>query len=528
MSTPGEMLDALSREARNRLGGTRPREAEGARVYRGRTVEELIPQIERELGSDAIILRRREGLAGGFLGFFQHQSIELEAMPGAPGVDLYDEAEPTPPPSYSPVGEAAPPAQPSAPMPAWGPESPPAWGPESPPATQLPPAPPPPGAAAALGAATSPAPPPSAPYAPVSAPPYAPVSVPPFVPAPPLRPQPVGGPYVTAHLAALARAGAPPASFALPPRAAPERRPPAPEPVDFQHLLPRERAPLESSRRSFEAARPAFEAQAPRPREHLTVAPGSHARARAGVERSLQRFGVSEELCAELIDAAVAHALPLAPRAGLAKAVRSIFAQRIPVLAPLPTAGAAIVLVGAGGAGKTTCCATLLEAYRSGSSLSASYATLLRSPTRGEMQMLLSPKLLKPTGAGTPKARRALASAREGGVAVIDTPSVSPADRGTIRELSQLLGELSPERIIVALPVTLGAGAARQLLEALEPLGAHALVLTHADETDQIGVAVEAACRFGLAPEYMLDRGRVAPWRLSRIDPAGLVARLLQ
>jgi flagellar biosynthesis GTPase FlhF len=309
-----------------------------------------------------------------------------------------------------------------------------------------------------------------------------------------------------------------------------------PEPVDFQDLLPRELAPLEPSRRAFEPVRPAFqpprpafEAEAPRPAaERRTVAPGSHARARAGVQRSLRRFGVSEELALELIEAAIAHTLPLAPRAGLAKAVSTAFAERIPVAEPLPTEGAAIVLVGAGGAGKTTCCATLLEAYRSGSSLNASYATLLRSPTHGQLQMLLSPQLMKPTAAGTPKAQRALKRARQGGLAVIDTPSVSPADRAAIRDLGQLLGELAPERIIVALPVTLGAAAARQLLEALKPLQAHALALTHADETDQIGVAVEAACRFGLAPEYLLDRGRAVPWRLSRIDPPGLVARLLQ
>lgn len=501
------MLEALSREARSRLGGggALGRAAEGARVYRGRTVEELIPRIERELGADAIILRRREGLAGGVLGFFQRQYVEIEAMPGAPGVDVYDEPDPTPPPSYAPVSEAPPAAPPPPTGAAYVPES--RGAPEVARAPESPHAPEPPRA---------PEPPPPPPPSPAPA-------------------APVGGPYVTAHLAALARAGAPPSSFTLPPRAAPERRPRVPEPVDFQDLLPRELAPLEPSRRAFEpsrpafaAARPAFEAEAPRPSaERRTVAPGSHARARAGVQRSLRRFGVSEELAVELIEAAIAHTLPLAPRSGLAKAVRMTFAERIPIAEPLPTAGAAIVLVGAGGAGKTTCCATLLEAYRSGSSLSASYATLLRGPS-SQLQMLLSPQLMKPTAAGAPKALRALKRARAGGLAVIDTPSVSPADRGAIRELGLLLGELAPERIVVALPVTLGAAAARQLLEALEPLGAHALALTHADETDQIGVAIEAACRFGLAPEYMLERGRSAPWRLSRIDPPGLAARLLQ
>jgi len=502
------MLEALSREARSRLGGggALGHGGEGARVYRGRTVEELIPRIERELGSDAIILRRREGLAGGVFGFFQRQYVEIEAMPGAPGVDVYDELDATPPPSYEPVSEAI--DTDPAPPPIAAPAPEPLRAPEVARAQEPFLAPPPP--TFELPREPAPAPPPPSP---------APMA-------------PVGGPYVTAHLAALARAAAPPPAFTLPPRAAPERRPRVPEPVDFQDLLPRELAPLEPSRRAFEPVRPAFSAariEAPRPSaERRTVAPGSHARARAGVQKSLRRFGVSEELALELIEAAIAHTLPLAPRSGLAKAVRLAFAERIPVAEPLPTAGAAIVLVGAGGAGKTTCCATLLEAYRSSSSLNASYATLLRSATQAQLQMLMSPQLMKPTGAGTPKALKALKRARVGGLAVIDTPSVSPADRAAIRELGQLLGELAPERIVVALPVTLGAAAARQLLEALEPLGAHALALTHADETDQIGVAIEAACRFGLAPEYMLDRGRTGPWRLSRIDPPSLAARLLQ
>ncbi len=110
---------------------------------------------------------------------------------------------------------------------------------------------------------------------------------------------------------------------------------------------------------------------------------------------------------------------------------------------------------------------------------------------------------------------------------MLDTPAVSPADRAGIRDLAALLGELQPERVVVALPATLSAAAATQLLLALRPLGANALAVTHADETDQIGVAVEAACTFGLAPEYMLDRARAGGWRLSRIDPTGLAAKLL-
>jgi hypothetical protein len=50
MSTPGELLEALGREARARFGGGGDA---ATRVYRGRSVEELVPQIQRELGAGA-------------------------------------------------------------------------------------------------------------------------------------------------------------------------------------------------------------------------------------------------------------------------------------------------------------------------------------------------------------------------------------------------------------------------------------------------------------------------------------------
>lgn len=60
------------------------------RTYEGRSLEEILPRIRQELGPDAIITRQREGLRGGFGGFFQKHFIEVEARPGR-RVDLYDE-----------------------------------------------------------------------------------------------------------------------------------------------------------------------------------------------------------------------------------------------------------------------------------------------------------------------------------------------------------------------------------------------------------------------------------------------------
>jgi flagellar biosynthesis protein FlhF len=54
------------------------------KTYRGRTLEELLPQIREELGPDAIVLRRREGLAGGVGGFFQKHFVEVDARQALP------------------------------------------------------------------------------------------------------------------------------------------------------------------------------------------------------------------------------------------------------------------------------------------------------------------------------------------------------------------------------------------------------------------------------------------------------------
>jgi flagellar biosynthesis protein FlhF len=457
------------------------------RTYRGRAVDELIPQIQRELGNEAIIVRRREGLTGGFLGFFQHPFVEIEAMPGTARIDLYDEEEALPP-SFS---------LPDSPAPALPPPP-----PVAPPAAM-----PPPLSAFAPGAAA---------YQ------QAPPAPPSFQRPEPPPPRGAGGAYVTAHLAALARARPLPSTPAL-------RVPMGPPKVDFHELIPRDvSSSFEASSGGFEHVEEPATRPAPRSFERRTVAPGSHSRARAGVEKSLRRLGVSEELARELIDSASAHVLPLAPRLGLAQAVRVTLAQRIPVAPALPTKGAAIVVIGAGGAGKTTCCAALLGAYRTSSTLPAAFATITRPSEQGDLEMILTPHVMKPTPASAPRALRALRRARGDGVAVIDTPRLSPSDRSGIRELARLLSELDPERIVIALPATLGAAAAAQLLEALAPIGANALALTHGDETDQIGVAVEAACKFDLAPEFMLERGRAGGWRLSRLDPTGLAGRLLQ
>ena len=45
------------------------------RTYQGASLEELLPRIREELGAGAVITRRREGVTGGFAGFFGKRGV---------------------------------------------------------------------------------------------------------------------------------------------------------------------------------------------------------------------------------------------------------------------------------------------------------------------------------------------------------------------------------------------------------------------------------------------------------------------
>ncbi|HEY0276972.1 MAG TPA: hypothetical protein VGC32_01765, partial [Solirubrobacterales bacterium] len=76
------------------------------KTYRGRSLEELLPQIRAELGPEAVITSRREGLVGGIGGFFQKRCVEVDARPGGPRIDVYDE-EPAMPDLLGPTAAQA-------------------------------------------------------------------------------------------------------------------------------------------------------------------------------------------------------------------------------------------------------------------------------------------------------------------------------------------------------------------------------------------------------------------------------------
>src|SRR3954451_23379270 len=70
-------MEASTPQAGGPEGGSPPVDHNDVKTLRGRSLEELLPQIRAELGPDAIVLRRREGVAGG--GFQKKKYIEIDA-----------------------------------------------------------------------------------------------------------------------------------------------------------------------------------------------------------------------------------------------------------------------------------------------------------------------------------------------------------------------------------------------------------------------------------------------------------------
>lgn len=66
------------------------------KTYRASTLTDALAQVRAELGADAVVVRRREGLHGGLAGFFQKAVVEIEAHSGA-GIDLRDDDAPAMP-----------------------------------------------------------------------------------------------------------------------------------------------------------------------------------------------------------------------------------------------------------------------------------------------------------------------------------------------------------------------------------------------------------------------------------------------
>ena len=272
-----------------------------------------------------------------------------------------------------------------------------------------------------------------------------------------------------------------------------------------------------------------------RPPTTLRPFPGAPAPAPGGqldnvlagaIARELTGQGISEAWAHELIVTAAAHLTPFTPGGELRAGVRAVIAGGIMAPPPLPSSGAAVAFVGPGGSGKSRCTAALAAAYGRASTLQARVVSLGGGPRAADVAGLLADRDVPVELLRGAAAADAIARGRERGLVVVDTDTTSPVDAQGIAALADTLAPLGLDAIYLTLPATMSATAARGLLDGLEELSPSALVITHADEANELGIVAELAYLSGL-PIAFIHGGLELDTALIATDPAGIAARVL-
>jgi flagellar biosynthesis GTPase FlhF len=242
--------------------------------------------------------------------------------------------------------------------------------------------------------------------------------------------------------------------------------------------------------------------------------------------RELTERGISNTWAQQLIAFGAAHRKPFAD-GNLREAAVASIAAGLPVPKPLPATGAAVAIVGAGGAGKTRSAAALASAYGRGSTLPVTVVALGGGDAGSEiMELLRDYDVRVIAAADAAAAAAAVTEGRAHGLVVIDTAAARPGEAVGMASLARELGALALDAVLIAVPATLSARAGTDLISGFAPLAPTGIVITHADETDHLGVAVELSRDSGTPVAYVHD-GLELDRALSVADPFMLARRLL-
>jgi flagellar biosynthesis GTPase FlhF len=489
------------------------------RVYRGKSLEEVLPKVKAELGPDAVVIRRRDGLVGGVGGFFQRPFVEIEARPGVPTVDVRDEDEAMLP-DFDELQDSAQHFDAPAEELDFSAQETTSFEPDLPGAfaRELEKA----GSEAAAWAATEPldlAQPETALSAetafaaPLDAEPFAAPATP-FVPPTVERsPLPDAG-FVPPLEAPAPLATEPPAfepaAHHLPP-AAPSGRPTsfmpstpaaASNPLIAALSVEEPFAPEEPARLAPAPATPAARAvsgalaagdklREPRDQARATEA--------GPLEDELRDAGLSGTLARGVLAEATEHGAPFAPESDLRELTRQALARRI---VAAPPSSRVIAFVGAGGAGKSLCAERMASVYAERSSLPVVHVALGTEADAAARALL--PLAVPVVRAETAEeARAVIREQRDRALVVIDTPTAGDAD--AVATLATQLEQIGDVEVHLTLPATLSRRAAEDLLGRLEALKPARLVLTHASETAHLGPVLDVALAAGIPISYVVD-----------------------
>jgi flagellar biosynthesis protein FlhF len=457
-----------------------------SRLYRGATMEELLPRIREELGPDAVITRRREGVTGGVGGFFAKRCVEIEARPPSvilppPSVprrsviDVYD--TPFEPVTFdTALGEIA--------LEEIG---------FAEPVTEV------------MSTEVM----------------SAPVVLPPVVDNVVPLPAPVD------HAALVARTN----HITL---AAPVQELVVAEPVDsIAHEAIRVDEPepqlsenalldillAQTSPFADELAEAVGRGE-PEEEEHAHEIEADLEDDAAGYEDSvislLLAGGITPAMAHMIIADAERELAPFEPDTPLRALARRTLAQRLTVRHGTRSKRRTIALVGPPGAGKTLTAAKLCNVY---ATTGRSVAAVSLEPARQAMRLVMFTDMVD-VNLEIADAPKLIQHARErtadASVVIADTPAIVPGKRASFAKVARLLEALEPDETHLLLPADWSFDDGRALIDAASAsLSINRLLITHADKPAPIGVAVGLSLATKLPVSYVsessLSTGGIRP-----------------
>jgi flagellar biosynthesis GTPase FlhF len=417
------------------------------RTFRGRNLDEILPQVRSELGADAIVVRRREGLAGGVAGFFQRPFAEVDARAALPherdGEPRNDRAtaEGLAAPAVQALVEQASPF------------------------------------ADALARATA---------------------------------HDGDGVAERAHEVLVAAAdaglyGPQPNRAALEPFVADEPAP-ADEVTSFDGRMGSDPFMQSDGRMGSDPFMQSDGRMGSDPSPVVAELPASA----ASLERRLVASGLSPALAADVVAEAAVHGLPFSGPRLMKKLVRTALARRLPVMACLGGSARTVAFVGAGGAGKSAAVARLASAYAAAGADVAVVALGAADGGRS-LAGELEPLGVSVIAAADARQARTRLGRHRPALLLIDTPAAGPGDLHVVAALADELRALKAAEVHLAVPATISATAGAELVASLAPLGITHVALTHTDQTARPGAAIELAVDAARPLSYACSRERAEP-----------------
>jgi flagellar biosynthesis GTPase FlhF len=237
--------------------------------------------------------------------------------------------------------------------------------------------------------------------------------------------------------------------------------------------------------------------------------------------------GLTPGRAAALVGAAISRRGPFSADASLTDQVRAMIATSLPTPVSLPQEHGAVALVGPGGSGKTRSVAALAAAQARAGTL-VSVASLGTPGREDELGALLHGEAVNIIPAMRTRATsRAVSSARERGLVIIDTAAAAAREDSTIDMMAETLHSFGLDGIYLTVPATMSAGAAVRLVDSFSAFDLSGMIATHVDETDELGQIAELAMQTGIPLAYTLN-GFALQEAVVFADPDDIAAELLR